>query len=72
YEGKLKVVGQTFSTEKYGVGLTKGDTATCEKVNAAITKMVDDGSWQKALADTVGADFKPDASANPPKPEPCS
>ena len=73
YQGKLKVVGQTFSTEKYGVGLMKGDTATCEKVNAAITKMVDDGSWQKALDDTVGAaDFKPDSATNPPKPEPCS
>ncbi|GAB2582519.1 glutamate ABC transporter substrate-binding protein [Microlunatus antarcticus] len=72
YEGKLKVVGQTFSTEKYGVGLMKGDTATCEKVNAAITKMVSDGAWQKALDDTVGADFKPDAATNPPTPEPCS
>jgi glutamate transport system substrate-binding protein len=72
YKGKLKVVGKTFSTEKYGVGLMKGDTATCEKVNAAITKMISDGSWQKALDDTVGSDFKPDASTNPPKPEPCS
>src|SRR3954468_8546795 len=72
YQGKLKVVGKTFSTEKYGVGLMKGDTATCEKVNAAITKMVSDGSWQKALDDTVGPDFKPAASATPPKPEPCS
>jgi glutamate transport system substrate-binding protein len=72
YEGKLKVVGKTFSTEKYGVGIAKGDVATCEKVNAAITKMVGDGSWQKALDDTVGADFKPDAATNPPKPEPCA
>lgn len=72
YAGKLKVVGKTFSTEKYGVGITKGDVATCEKINAAITKMVGDGSWQKALDDTVGADFKPDAATNPPKPEPCA
>ncbi len=73
YQGKLKVVGKTFSTEKYGVGIAKGDTALCEKVNAAISKMVDDGSWQKALDDTVGAaDFKPDSATNPPKPEPCS
>jgi glutamate transport system substrate-binding protein len=73
YEGKLKVVGEPFSTEKYGVGLKKGDTATCEKVNAALQKMVSDGSWQKAIDDNVGpSGFKVDTKTNPPKPEPCS
>ncbi|SDS32384.1 amino acid ABC transporter substrate-binding protein, PAAT family [Friedmanniella luteola] len=73
YQGKLKVVGAPFSEERYGVGLKQGDTALCESVNTAIQKMVDDGSWQKALDDTVGASgFKPDTSTNPPKPDPCS
>jgi glutamate transport system substrate-binding protein len=73
YQGKLKVVGKPFSEENYGVGLMKGDTATCTKVNEAITKMISDGSWQKALDDTVSASgFKPDASKNPPKPAACS
>ena len=73
YQGKLKVVGKPFSTENYGVGLTKGDTETCGKVNTAIEKMVSDGSWQKALDATVGASgFKPDTSTNPPKPAACS
>lgn len=73
YQGKLKVVGKPFSEENYGVGLMKGDTATCEKVNAAITKMISDGSWQKALDETVGASgFKPDTTKNPPKPAACS
>jgi glutamate transport system substrate-binding protein len=73
YEGKLEVVGKPFSTEKYGVGLKKGDTATCEKVNAALQKMVSDGSWQKAIDDNVGpSGFKVDTKTNPPKPEPCS
>src|SRR4051812_31401668 len=73
YQGKLKVVGKPFSEENYGVGLMKGDTATCTKVNEAITKMIGDGSWQKALDDTVGASgFKPDDSLNPPKPAACS
>ena len=31
-KGKLKVVGQTFSTENYGVGLKLDDTAFCTKV----------------------------------------
>ena len=30
-KGQLKVVGQTFSTENYGVGLPKGDTAFCQQ-----------------------------------------
>ena len=73
YQGKLKVVGSPFSEERYGVGLKKGDTELCGKVNAAIEKMVSDGSWQKALDATVGASgFKPDTAKNPPKADPCS
>ncbi|GAA1428795.1 glutamate ABC transporter substrate-binding protein [Microlunatus lacustris] len=73
YQGKLKVVGQPFSTENYGVGIKQGDTALCESINSAIQKMVDDGAWQKALDDTVGpSGFTPDASTNPPKPAACS
>jgi glutamate transport system substrate-binding protein len=72
YAGKFKVVGKPFSEEKYGVGLKKGDTATCEKVNAAISKMVADGSWQKALDANLGpAGYKP-GTGNPPTPAACS
>lgn len=72
YQGKLKLVGKPFSTERYGVGLKKGDVETCQKVNTAIEKMISDGSWKKALDATVGASgFKPDAK-NPPKPDACS
>ena len=72
YAGKFKVVGKPFSEENYGVGLKKGDTATCEKVNAAISKMVADGSWQKALDANLGpAGYKPGAG-NPPTPAACS
>ena len=55
YQGKLKVVGKPFSEERYGVGLKKGDTELCGKINAALEKMVVDGAWEKALDDTVGA-----------------
>jgi glutamate transport system substrate-binding protein len=73
YQGKLKVVGKPFSEERYGVGIAKGDTDLCTKINAALEKMESDGSWQKALDDTVGASgFKPDTSVNPPKPDACS
>jgi glutamate transport system substrate-binding protein len=73
YAGKLKVVGKPFSTERYGVGLKKGDTELCGKVNAALEKMVTDGSWQKAVDANVGpSGFKIDTSTNPPKPDPCA
>ncbi len=68
YKGKLKVVGKTFSDELYGVGLKKGDTELCTKVNDALKKMYDDGSWQKAVDANLGpADFKTDTTKNPPK-----
>ena len=73
YAGKLKVVGKPFSTENYGVGLKKGDTELCGKVNAALEKMVSDGSWQKAVDANVGpSGFKVDTATNPPKPAACS
>jgi glutamate transport system substrate-binding protein len=72
YKGLFKVVGKPFSTERYGVGLKKGDTAMCEKVNAAIKKMIEDGSWQKAIDANLGpANYKPGAG-NPPTPDACS
>jgi glutamate transport system substrate-binding protein len=72
YEGKIKLVGKSFSEERYGVGIKKGDTDLCTKINASIEKMISDGAWEKALEATVGASgFKPDAK-NPPKPDPCS
>ena len=73
YQGKLKVVGKPFSEERYGVGIKQGDTDLCTKINTALEKMVSDGAWEKAIADTVGASgFKPDAATNPPKPDACS
>src|SRR6476620_10162712 len=39
YPGQLKVVGETFSTENYGIGLAKGDTDTRNKINDAIEEM---------------------------------
>jgi glutamate transport system substrate-binding protein len=73
YAGKLKVVGKPFSTERYGVGLKLGDTELCGKVNAAVEKMISDGSWQKAIEANVGpSGFKVDTSTNPPKPDPCA
>ena len=67
-KGKFKVVGKTFSEERYGVGLKKGDTETCTKVNDALKKMVDSGEWQKAFDKNLGtAGLTLDPATNPPK-----
>jgi glutamate transport system substrate-binding protein len=72
YKGKLKVVGKTFSQERYGIGLKKGDTAMCQKVTDAIKAMQSDGSWQKAVDANLGAaGYKP-GSGNPPTPDACA
>ena len=72
YAGKLKVVGAPFSTERYGVGLRKGDVALCERVNEALVEMVDSGAWKAALDKTVGTSgFTPD-DRNPPEPDACA
>ena len=66
----LKVVGEPFSEERYGIGFKLGDTQMCEFLTETITEMIDDGSWETAFDDTLGkADVKaPEA----PKPDACS
>ncbi|RKT57977.1 glutamate ABC transporter substrate-binding protein [Saccharothrix australiensis] len=50
----LKLVGDTFTTERYGVGLAKGDDRGRADVSAAIQKMIDTGEWRKALERNIG------------------
>ena len=73
YKDKLKVVGKTFSEERYGIGIKKGDVDLCKKINDALKKMVDSGEWKKAVDANLGpAGFTPDLATNPPKTDPCS
>nr|WP_296770293.1 glutamate ABC transporter substrate-binding protein [Rhodococcus sp. (in: high G+C Gram-positive bacteria)] len=55
YPGELKVVGEPFTTENYGIGLAKDDTDGRNKINDAIEEMVSSGAWEKAFDETVGA-----------------
>ncbi len=72
FKGKLKVVGQTFSTENYGIGLETGATEMCTKVTDAINKMIKDGDWEKAVQKNFGpAGYKP-SDQNPPTPAACA
>jgi glutamate transport system substrate-binding protein len=54
YAGKFKVVGKPFSTEPYGIGLKKTDTAGCNKINDILKTAASDGSYKKAWDDTLG------------------
>ncbi|MCI1936179.1 MAG: glutamate ABC transporter substrate-binding protein [Bifidobacteriaceae bacterium] len=65
--GVLKVLGQPFTKETYGIGVKKGSTQLIKQINDALAEMVSDGSWQKALdAETSGTDYSPNKEWNPP------
>lgn len=74
-KGKFKLVGNPFTTERYGVGIKKGSDR-CEKINAAVKEMKDSGEWEKALsANTAGSGYQYDKELNSGKDaelEPCS
>jgi glutamate transport system substrate-binding protein len=51
---QLQVVGKPFSTEKYGIGLKKDDSAFREFLNTALEKSFSNGAWKKAYDSTLG------------------
>jgi glutamate transport system substrate-binding protein len=54
YKGKFKLAGLSLSDENYGIGLKKGDTKLQGQINDALTKMVDDGTWEKVVKENFG------------------
>lgn len=74
-KGKFKVVGNTFTTERYGVGIPKGSDK-CEAINDAIAEMKESGEWEKALkANTEGTGYEYSEELNSgeaAKAEPCA
>jgi glutamate transport system substrate-binding protein len=52
---KIKVVGQPFTTESYGIGLKHGDDDFKEFINDWLLKIQDDGSWAAVWDATLGA-----------------
>ncbi|MET9844433.1 glutamate ABC transporter substrate-binding protein [Streptomyces ossamyceticus] len=59
YKGQFKLAGLKLSNENYGIGVKKGDTATVDKINAALEKMVSDGAWETAVKENFGpANYK--------------
>ncbi|MEV6319398.1 glutamate ABC transporter substrate-binding protein [Streptomyces sp. NPDC051776] len=50
---ELEVTGDPFSSERYGVGYRKGDTAMCEFLNKTLNRSYKDGTWVDALSKTL-------------------
>ncbi|MDA3649633.1 glutamate ABC transporter substrate-binding protein [Saccharopolyspora indica] len=61
---KLKVVGQVFSEEPYGVGLSREDNALRAKVNDILEQAATSGEWKRVYDATLG---KSGSTAEPPK-----
>jgi glutamate transport system substrate-binding protein len=51
---QLKVIGKTFSEEKYGVGLALDDKALRTKINDILEEAVKDGTWKKIYDASLG------------------
>lgn len=51
-EGDFKLVGEQFTEEPYGIGITKGDTAFCEFINETLKENED--AYNEAWASTAG------------------
>lgn len=52
--GTFKIAGDTFSEERYGIGLKKGDTELRNKINTALEKMESSGAWKEAFERNLG------------------
>ncbi|MFF7454094.1 glutamate ABC transporter substrate-binding protein [Kitasatospora sp. NPDC008115] len=62
---ELKVVGEPFSQEPYGIGTPKNDTVLRGALNDALAHHEENGDWKKAYDATLGLSGVP-APAPPP------
>lgn len=67
---KLKVVGEPFSEEKYGIGYQKGDLEFCKFMNETLEEAYKDGTWEKAFEETLGKSGS--KTPEPPKLNECA
>ncbi len=61
-DNTVKVVGEPFSTDNYGIGCTKENDNAVDFINAWLKKMEDAGTWKKLLGLTVGTVLKSNSS----------
>ncbi|MGW3344779.1 glutamate ABC transporter substrate-binding protein [Nonomuraea rubra] len=70
--GNFKVLGQGFTDEKYGIGLKKGDTKTCEAVNKAVATLWSNGTMKTLLDKWFGGIQGLNVSTAAPQAEGCA
>lgn len=63
----LKVVGEPFTSDPYGIGLSKEHEDSLDFVNGFLKKIMDDGTWDKLWKSTIGQVVEGDAP-EPPTP----
>lgn len=51
---ELKVVGEPFSEERYGIGYSKDSPEVCEFLNETLEESFENGDWDKAFEATLG------------------
>ncbi len=61
----VKVVGEPFTVDPYGIGVTKDDPSAKEFVDAWLKTIEDDGSWADLWKATIGTVVEGDAPAPP-------
>jgi len=66
---ELKVVGEPFSEERYGIGYGKDHPELCEFINESLTSAFDDGTWKEAFDSTLGKGGG--EAGDPPTLDPC-
>jgi glutamate transport system substrate-binding protein len=61
----VKVAGEPFTVDPYGIGVTKDDPSVKALVNAWLKTIEDDGSWADLWKATIGTVVEGDAPAPP-------
>ncbi|MGQ0845449.1 MAG: glutamate ABC transporter substrate-binding protein [Sporichthyaceae bacterium] len=56
---QLKIVGEPFSEERYGVGFKFGDRDMCAFVTEMLKEAFQNGAWAQAYTDTLGKSGNP-------------
>ena len=69
-DGDFKLVGDQFTEEPYGIGITKGDVEFCEFINDTLQKNED--AYNEAWEETRGQDRGRLGPRNCPSPRACS
>ncbi len=67
---KFELLGKTFTSEPYGIGIPEGQEPFCDWINKTLKEAVTDGSYEKAFKATAGKVI--DTVPTLPEPRGCS